>query len=558
MEALRKIYVSLGLDWDSAGFASALNAASLLENAAKGLVMVFRELVGVVSSSITETTAYGSAINDAAARTGIATDALQELGFAAQLSGSSQETLFSALTRLSHTMGEAAKGSKEAAAGFSALGVRVTGPTGKLRNTEEVFAELVGRLGAISNPTDRASKALEIFGRQGTELLPLLAEGSKGLEAMRGQFRELGIGLDADGVAAADRFGDSLDTLRDVLDSFKRDLGGPLIEALQPVVDAVLEWVAANRALIRTRIQQFAQALIGVAGVLWKIFSGLAAAARFLVDQWKLLSVVVGSFLVAKFVLLNAALLETLVAWTLNTAAAAAYGATVVAVAVKAAAAWLAAAAPVVLLTAALVVAALVAEDVYGFLTGADSVIGELGPKWTRFLEEWTKPHPGDSQLMEGLRLLVKGLADLEGVALPALKEAWGDLWSYAKNTALGFFYDVQILIGRLQETLRKLFSGKLSAEAIIRENVPGASTVLDAGDAIDRFFGGAASPAAAAASSTAAAPAPTVMAPRFNASIQVVAPAGSNAESVGVLLEDRLNVWWDGKMREASETAGE
>lgn len=553
METLRKIYVTLGLDWDSAGFAAALNASSALEGAAKALVSVFQELAAVITSSIAETTEYGSTFNDAALRTGAATTALQEYAYAAKLAGVEQGTVFSALTRLSHTMGQAAAGSKEAAAGFAALGVRVTDSNGKLRRSDEVFDDLVAKLGNLKNPTDRASRALQIFGRQGTELLPLFAEGSAGLEQMRAQFRGLGIGLSEDGVSAADRFGDSLDTLRAVLDSFKRDLGEPLLRALQPAIDATLAWVAANRELIRSKINSFAQALIKTVTLVWKVLVKFNESLAVIIATLKTLALLVGSFVVAKFVILNATLLETLVAWALNTTAAGLYGATMVAAAAKAALAWLAAAAPVILLTAALLVAALAAEDVYQYLTGGDSVLGELGPKWTKFIDEWTKPHKGDSTLMEGLRALLRGLTDIEGVALPALKEAWADMWSYAKNVARGFFLDVQIMIGNLRDSVRNLFNTK----ALLR-SLPVVSSALAVGDAIDAFSGGAASPQAAATSSAAAMPRPLVLAPNFQAEISVVAPPGQNAESVGVLLEQRLDTWWDGKMREATETAGE
>lgn len=556
METLRKLFVTLGLDWDKAGFAQAITAANLLEGAAKALVNGFKELVGVVTSSITGTTEYGSAVNDASAATGVASKALQELHYAGMLTGASNETVNSTLIKLSHTMGQAVGGSKEAKAAFAALGVQVTDSNGKLRPVEAVFTNIIEKLGKVKNPADRAGKALDVLGNRSKELLPLAAAGGEALEQMRSQFNDLGLGLDEDGVAAADRFGDSMDTVREVVNALKRDLGGPLIEALQPVVDSSLEWVAANRELIRTKITEFAKLLIAGAKLLWATFKALYEITAALAKQWRFFGVVIGSFLIAKFVLLNAALLETLVAFGLNTAAAGLFGAASLAAAGKAAIAWLTAAAPVVLMTAALVLAALAAEDLYVFLTGGDSVIGELGPKWTKFIDEWSKPHPGDNMLMEGLRAIVHGLTDIQGVALPALKAAWADMWSFAKNTARGFFLDVQLMIGQLRETLRSIFAGKITVESLARSAIPGASTVLDAGDSIDRFFGGASSPAAAAESSGAAAP--QVIAPRFNASIQVVAPAGASTESVGVMLEDRLSVWWDGKMREATATAGE
>lgn len=544
MESLRQIYVTLGLDWDQAGFASALNASAALEWGAKKLVEAFKALPQFLASAVQETANYGSAVNDAAARTGVGVVALQEYAHAAKLSGSDAETMFSVLTKLANTMSNAAGGSKEAAAGFAQLGVKVTNAEGKLRPVEEVFDEVAARLGEIENPTDRAGKAFDVFSKQAQALLPMFAEGEKGLEAMRSQFHDLGIGMSVEGVAAADAFGDSMDTVLAVLASFKRDLGEPLMAALMPVIEAFLQWVMINRELIRSRIGNFAQLLINTMRGLWKIMSALVAVAEGLAYWWKLLAMVVGSFLVAKFVLLNATLLETLVAWGLNTVAAIAYGAVSVAAAGKAALAWLAAAAPVVLMTAALLAAVLVAEDIYGFFTGADSVLGSLGRKWAEFLESWLAEDADGDWLVIALKSVIWLLSDITDRFPKAIAE-----W---KTMIVDFF--TKTLPQAARDAVAKLpglfdplsLHGRSFGDAM-REKFPGAAGI---------FPGGAASPEAAGALSSSA-QGPGVLAPRFNAQIQVVTQPGQNNEAAGVMLEEKLNSWWDVKIRETVGTSG-
>lgn len=529
MEALRSLFVSLGLDWDSSGFAAAQVAADGLEGALKGLVGVATDLVKGLRDATLQTAAYADDLSDAAIRTGASVTALQELGYAASQAGASSETINHALTKLTMTMGQAAKGGGEAGKAFAALGVKVTDNEGKLRRSDEVFTDLATAVAKIKNPSERSAKALDVFGRAGIQLLPLLAEGEEGLAKLRQEAQDLGLVMGEDAVAAGANLNDSLDSLKDTYESLKRDLAGPIIEALLPVVEAVKDWVKANRGLIRSGIQNFAKGLTAV-------FTGLAKAVGWIIENWKLLAIIATSVLLPVLWSIKAALLEQLVAFALNSAAAIAYGATQVAAGLAAAAAWAAANAPLLLSIALIAALLLGAEDVYSFLTGADSLIGDLGPKWAKFLDEWTKPVPGDSEFMQGLRMLVAGLADIEGVALPALKDAWASVVEYFKYTMLAFVEDVKIAFYKLRD-----FIG----------TVPGLKLLVDAptgAGAASIFTGGAASPQAAAAQQAGAAP--PVIAPSFQGSFVVQAQPGQSAQEVAGATREVLEDWWDGKMR--------
>ncbi|MCC6178814.1 MAG: hypothetical protein WAZ94_15240 [Phycisphaerales bacterium] len=538
MESLRELFVALGLDWDAAGFAQAQVATDALEKAAQLLVSAFQKVAETVAESVLQTAEFADNLSDAAVRTGASVEALQELGYAAGLSGASSETMNMALTRLSMTMGEAAKGSKEAMSGFSRLGVKVTDAEGKLRSTDAVFTDLASAVAAIPNPTERTAKALDVFGRAGIQLLPLLNEGADGIQRMRTEARELGIVMGGDAVSSAAEFNDNLDRLRGIVDSLKRDLGAPLIDALSPVVEEMLEWVRANREMLRSRILQFTQALIAAGRALLVVIRALVKAVEFLVDNWKLLAIVIGSFVVAKFVLLNALLLEQLVAFALNSAAAIAYGAVMVATGLKAAAAWLAAAAPVILLTALLTLLALAAEDVYVFLQGGDSLIGDIGPKWTKFLDEWLANDAGDGWFMTALKAVIWLLTDI-GARFPAAIAEWKAMIvrffsETLPNAVKGFVRDFPVL-GRL-------FSGEVTVGGAVAEGVSG-------------YFGGGSSPAASA-SASAPGKAPIVNAPSFNGNFVVQAAPGQNAQEVASATRDTLDDWWDTKMRAVAPAA--
>ncbi|MCL4193730.1 MAG: hypothetical protein KJZ87_18475, partial [Thermoguttaceae bacterium] len=153
----------------------------------------------------------GSQLADMSARTGVSVEALSELGYVAEMSGGDLETLEAGLRKMQKAIVEAATGSQSAQESLSALGITIA----DLKNLspDEQFMLIADRLAQIKNPTQRAAAAMEVFGKSGTKLLPMMAGGAAGLEAMRQKARDLGLVMSSEDAAAADGFGDVLDTL---------------------------------------------------------------------------------------------------------------------------------------------------------------------------------------------------------------------------------------------------------------------------------------------------------------------------------------------------------
>ena len=425
MESLRDLFLTLGLDADEAAFASAQSAVDALEKAAQLAVDAFKALGDYFVSAVKETAEYGSAIHDTAMKIGVGTDTLQELGYAAQLSGSSLEALTHGLGVLSRTMGAAKDGSKEAQQAFAALGIKVTDSSGHLRAADEVFAEAADALLKLPEGTERNVKGFALFSKGAQELMPLLGEGSKGIAALRQEFRDLGIEMSTESINAAERFGDSLDALNGIFKSIKREIGSGLIEELQPLIDDFVAWWKVNQQIIRQGIDRFVNNLRVAIRTAADAVKWLVAHAKDLLLVLQLAAVAIGSYLVASLLLSAGAAITAAGGMGALIASYVAAGAAAIASGLAAAGAWIAAAAPVIALAAALFLAYLVFDDIVGALNGADSVIGELGPKWDRFLSDWVKPHAGDNWLMADLRLIVSWLQDIEGKLIPGVKKAW-------------------------------------------------------------------------------------------------------------------------------------
>ncbi|MBI4030841.1 MAG: hypothetical protein HY370_04135 [Proteobacteria bacterium] len=196
--------------------ASALSAASI-----GGLALLTKRAID-----------SADAIAKTADNIGISTDALQELRYAADLSGVSQERFDKALQKFTIRIGEAAAGTGEAKRAFELLGVSVLDTEGRLKNTETIINQVSNALSGIENPTERARVAYNLFGREGVAMVGLLAKGSAEMETMRQRARDLGLVLDEDLLRNAEKAQDELATLHKVISA---NLSRALLD-LSPII----------------------------------------------------------------------------------------------------------------------------------------------------------------------------------------------------------------------------------------------------------------------------------------------------------------------------------
>jgi hypothetical protein len=231
----------------------------------------------------------GDQLAKMSARTGISVEALSELGYAAEQSGADLETLEGGVRKMQKFLVEAAQGSKGAGDTLSKLGLRLS-DLGRL-TPDQQFELLADRISKIQDPAIRAATAMEVFGKTGTSLLPMMQDGAKGIEALKQQARDLGLVISTEDAKAAETFGDTLDDLWKVIKSGVFAIGAALAPLLQDLATSAIrvakvtaDWVRQNKGLIVT---------------VFKIAAGVAAAGAVLVVLGTLISGVGAAFGVA-------------------------------------------------------------------------------------------------------------------------------------------------------------------------------------------------------------------------------------------------------------------
>jgi hypothetical protein len=130
-----------------------------------------------------------------ALRLGTTTDELQALHLAAQEAGVSVGAMDVGLRFLNRNIANARSGSGTTAATFAKLGIALKDTEGRTRPAGDVMGDLADALKSIEDPARRTQVAMQLLGRGGAELIPLLAKGGAAFEAARKDVVALGGGI---------------------------------------------------------------------------------------------------------------------------------------------------------------------------------------------------------------------------------------------------------------------------------------------------------------------------------------------------------------------------
>jgi hypothetical protein len=270
---------------------------------AAATAFVGAELVGAVRSMIDNVTQQIDALNDVANQLDVSTGFLEQYGYAAQMSGSSAESLTTGLRKLSLAAADAAQGGAETAKVFSDLGIDVKNAEGQVKPLEQLFPSIVSEFSKIPKGAEQARAAVKLFGKGGVELIPLLNEGEEGVAKLRQEFEEL------HGTMSTTLIEDTAE-MRDNLDRFgyaTKGLQIQLVSFLVPALSKLAVWAAKGIGLFREwsgRIQLFERigrvAMVGMLALVAKFAPAIIAATASLaplVLGWLALFLIVDDFI---------------------------------------------------------------------------------------------------------------------------------------------------------------------------------------------------------------------------------------------------------------------
>lgn len=135
-------------------------------------------------------------------QSGVSAQDLQAFQYAEDFLDVSTDTLTDSLKDLTTKMSDAKDGNEEVIAMFDQLGVSVTDAGGNLRDSYDVFLDVIDGLGEMGNQAERDALAMGLINESAQKLNPLIEQGSASLKKYADEAENVGYILSNDQLKA--------------------------------------------------------------------------------------------------------------------------------------------------------------------------------------------------------------------------------------------------------------------------------------------------------------------------------------------------------------------
>lgn len=126
----------------------------------------------------------------------------------------------------------------EAITPLQKLGVETQDNTGKARSFSDILLDISDKFKAMPNGAEKTAVSMQLFGRSGKDLIPVLNKGSDGIKEMMAQADKLGFTLTSQNVEAVAKYTEAHKKLKDAQQAFTLAVGAEALPMYQKLADA--------------------------------------------------------------------------------------------------------------------------------------------------------------------------------------------------------------------------------------------------------------------------------------------------------------------------------
>jgi len=170
--------------------------------AGTAMVAVGATFMKVTADSLKATVEWAGGVAKLSRETGSGTEAISKLLYAGKRYGLSTDDMSKSLGIFSKKLVEANKGNNETADTFNKMGVSIKGADGKLKPFDSIFGQVAEKFKAMPNGVEKTALAMQLFGKSGKDMLPLLNQGADGVAKLGAQAEKFGFVLTQNNIKA--------------------------------------------------------------------------------------------------------------------------------------------------------------------------------------------------------------------------------------------------------------------------------------------------------------------------------------------------------------------
>lgn len=217
------------------------NTLEKLSPATKAAAAAYAALSAALIKVTADALTWADEITKLSDNTGVCVETLQVWSAAAEKVNVPVDAMTGAVSELVNKMGEARENADTAKESFGQLGLRVTDSSGRMKDAETMFYQVIDRLKDIEDKTERDVIAMKIFGESAQELSGIIALGSEGIGEMAKRFDELGVTLSSEEINKLKALDDSFESMKLAMAGVGKEIALDLAPALTALFTAISE-----------------------------------------------------------------------------------------------------------------------------------------------------------------------------------------------------------------------------------------------------------------------------------------------------------------------------
>ena len=170
-------------------------------------------LAGIMTAGVHKTAAYADQMKGLAEQTGLTTDEIQALGYAAEQSNADLQLLATGLRAFVRRAAEAAHGNATFRKEFERIGVAVVDAEGNMRPME-LLVEVADRVQQMGSEAEASATLMNLMSDAGRQLVPFMRQGGRAIRELTQEAERLGLVMDARALQRWADLNDAMSRLR--------------------------------------------------------------------------------------------------------------------------------------------------------------------------------------------------------------------------------------------------------------------------------------------------------------------------------------------------------
>lgn len=131
---------------------------------------------------------------------------------------------------------------------MDSLGVATLDTSNKMRPLQDVLLDVADKFHGMQDGAEKTGVAMQLFGKSGKDLIPILDQGSTGIKELEAEADKLGVTLTDKNVAAIHNYTVSQREMNEAVNGLKLQIGVELM----PVLTKFADWFVDHQEMFRT------------------------------------------------------------------------------------------------------------------------------------------------------------------------------------------------------------------------------------------------------------------------------------------------------------------